>query len=303
MQNNLNLYYIFYEVGKAGNISKAAKALYISQPAISKAISKLEESLKTTLFIRNSRGVTLTTSGEILFNETERAFRSIEAGENKIRLADKLGVGHLTIGVSTTLCKHVLLPSLKSFVQKNPHIKISIHCMSSYDTLEALEDNRLDIGIVGYSTLKNSNLHVIPMMKIHDVFVASDNYLNNFRLRSAISSEAIEKEATFMMLDADNITRKYVDNSLAQNNIILSNIIEVSNMDLLIDFAKTDLGISAVIKEFVLKDLQNGLLKEVPIMPSNEGRQVGIVYNENKFRENPSIELFAEECSNNPIVH
>ena len=57
MEQNLSQYKIFYEVAKAGNISKAAKELYISQPAISKAISKLEDSLGLSLFTRSSRGV------------------------------------------------------------------------------------------------------------------------------------------------------------------------------------------------------------------------------------------------------
>ena len=60
MENNLNLYYIFYTVALHKNISGAAKELYISQPAISKAISKLEQSLDVILFHRSSRGVTLT---------------------------------------------------------------------------------------------------------------------------------------------------------------------------------------------------------------------------------------------------
>ena len=51
MEQNLSQYKIFYEVAKAGNISKAAKELYISQPAISKAISKLEDSLGLSLFL------------------------------------------------------------------------------------------------------------------------------------------------------------------------------------------------------------------------------------------------------------
>ena len=65
MEQNLSQYKIFYEVAKAGNISKAAKELYISQPAISKAISKLEDSLNVTLFTRSSRGVHMTPEGEI----------------------------------------------------------------------------------------------------------------------------------------------------------------------------------------------------------------------------------------------
>ena len=55
MQENLSLYYIFYVAGKTRNISRAAKELFISQPAVSRAVQKLEDSLGTTLFKRNSR--------------------------------------------------------------------------------------------------------------------------------------------------------------------------------------------------------------------------------------------------------
>ena len=63
MEQHLSQYRIFYAVAKTGNISKAAKELFISQPAISKAISKLEDSLGLSLFTRSSRGVQLTAEG------------------------------------------------------------------------------------------------------------------------------------------------------------------------------------------------------------------------------------------------
>ena len=68
MEQHLSLYRIFYTVANTGNISQAAKQLYNSQPAISKSISRLEESLGTTLFMRNSRGVQLTDEGKILYD-------------------------------------------------------------------------------------------------------------------------------------------------------------------------------------------------------------------------------------------
>ena len=71
MQENLSLYHIFYTVSRTGNISTAAKELYISQPAISRAIKKLESNLDTTLFKRSSRGVTLTPDGQILYEKVK----------------------------------------------------------------------------------------------------------------------------------------------------------------------------------------------------------------------------------------
>ena len=67
MTQNLSSYRIFYAVANTGNISKAAKELYISQPAISKSIQKLEENIGIKLFDRSSRGVSLTPEGELLY--------------------------------------------------------------------------------------------------------------------------------------------------------------------------------------------------------------------------------------------
>ena len=78
MEQNLSLYYVFHTVAKKGSISHAAKELYISQPAISKSIQKLEDNLNTTLFKRSSRGVTLTADGEILSSIPEMLLRLLK---------------------------------------------------------------------------------------------------------------------------------------------------------------------------------------------------------------------------------
>lgn len=296
MNNNLNLYYIFYEVASTKNISKAAKALFISQPAISKAISKLESNLKCTLFIRNSRGVVLTSEGELLFEQIKTAFNAIEKGEEKIKQAGELGIGHISIGVSTTLCKYVLLPYLKEFVNLNPHVKVSVSCQSSFETIDALEQGKIDIGLVGFPAIKNT-LSYKPLLTVHDTFVATQNYLDNFRLREGAADNNLAELATFMMLNKENMSRKYVNSSLLSADIELKNIIEISNMDLLIDFAKIDIGISCVIKEFISDELQKGELKEVKLINKMPGRQIGLAYLPAKTNANPSALSFIDFCS------
>ena len=85
MDQNLSLYKVFYTVANTGNISKAASELFISQPAISKSIRKLEQSLDVTLFSRNSRGVQLTEEGEILYGYVQSAFYSLQLGEAQLQ--------------------------------------------------------------------------------------------------------------------------------------------------------------------------------------------------------------------------
>ena len=245
MNQNLSSYWIFYTVANAGNISKAAKELYISQPAISKSIQKLEESLNCKLFSRSSRGVVLTTEGNLLYGHVKDAFETLGAGEEKLKRSIELGVGHINIGVSATLCKYMLMPYLKEFIKRNPHISISISCQSTNETLRLLDDNKIDIGLIGKPTsLKNINFYYLDNIK--DVFVANKEYLRNLSARGIKKSEILEN-STLMLLDKNNMTRQYIDDYLQENQIEVADTIDISNMDLLIDFAKIGVGVACVI--------------------------------------------------------
>lgn len=290
MSENLSLYKIFHTVARTGNISKASKELYTSQPGVSKAIHRLEDHLQTVLFTRSSRGVTLTQDGELLFQYVDTAFRSLETGEDLLQRNHSLGISQLRIGVSTTLCKYILLPYLQQFIQRYPHVRLTISCQSTYQTLSLLEEDRIDIGLVG----KAQNLRTLsfkPLCPIQDTFVATENYLNNLSLRS--KSSDLFSNAAFMMLDEENITRQYVDTAFRNHNIVLENVLEITTMDLLIEFAKIGLGIACVIREFVQEELQTGLLKEVDLGITFPSRTVGFVYRKSSLQL-PSVNHFLE---------
>ena len=273
MEQNLSLYRIFYTVAEAGNISRAARELYISQPAISKAISKLETSLNTTLFIRNSRGVTLTNEGHILYEYVHTAFDALGKGELELTRIQELGIGHIRIGVSTTLCKYILLPYLKSFIAQHPHIKITIENQSSAQTVNMLEHQNIDVGVIARpKTLKNLSFH--PVVDIEDIFVASPSYLNNLQLREGNNTD-IFSTGTIMLLDQKNMTRHFIDSYLNEEQIQIEHLLEVSTMDLLIEFAKIGLGIGCSIKECVQEDLKNGTLVQVPLEKAIHKRTIG----------------------------
>ena len=279
MKQNLSSYRIFYAVANNGNISRAAKELYISQPAISKSIQKLEENLGVKLFARSSRGVTLTPEGELLYTHVKSAFETLTIGEDKLRRSIALGIGNLTIGASSTLCKYVLLPYLKDFIKEYPHINISIACHSTNQTLKLLEEGKLDIGLVGKpENLKNMDFY--PLREIKDIFVATHDYLCNLQVRG-VKRQHIFQSSTLLLLDRENITRQYIDNYFQENHILLHNIIEVSNMDLLIEMTKTSLGIGCVIQDFVKAELQNKTLTEIPLKTPIDKREIGFAYNKN----------------------
>lgn len=309
METNLTLYRIFNSVAGTGNISRSSKELFISQPAVSKAIQTLEDNLHMTLFIRSSRGVRLTEEGSLLYEYTKSAFDTLKQGELTLFRMQELGMGHLRIGVSNTLCKYILLPYLKDFVKQYPHIKITIECQSTYKTLELLNQNKIDIGLIGKpDNLKGMDFYEIQ--QIEDIFVSTQTYLDNLSLqlskdtRNKVSPKAqnateILRYSNVMLLDEKNITRLYVEDYFTRNNIKTNQLLEVSSMDLLIDFAKIGLGISCVIKEFIQEELKTGELMELPLDPPLEKRSVGFAHSKEAFLPQAVkhfINFYKERC-------
>lgn len=336
MISNLNNYVIFYTVAKAGNISKAANQLYISQPAISKSISKLEAELGTALFARSSKGVTLTEEGQVLYEYVERAFDSLNMGEENLKNYKELGIGHIRIGVSTSLCKHILLDYLKDFIKENPNIKFSIDCHSTLNTIKLLKNDDIDIGLICNTELPKGIVYS-PVKEIHDVFVASPEYLDNFYERngnalddvimdelsphikgniipllgaskragkntssdslyndsdsaadnptdsslpnhSNITTTNILENSNLMVLEEANVTRTHVDEYLRSQGISCSQVLEINNMDLLIDFAAIGMGVASVVREFAHEQLSSGVITELPLDTPIPSRSVGFAY-------------------------
>ena len=279
MNHSLNQYYIFYTVAKCSNFTLASRQLFISQPAVSKAVARLEEELGTALFYRLNKGVKLTESGMTLFRHLESAFCSIESAEEQIRRNEEAGKGQLSIGVSNTLCKCILLPYLKKFLSLYPNIRISISCKSSYETIDLLKNGTLDLGLVG-ETNRLESLSFLPLLQIHDIFACTRQYLSSVSPSFEEADNTFDSfsRSTLLLLNQGNVTRQYIDRYLLQNQISSERIIEVSSMDLLIDFAKTGLGIACVIKEFVETELSDGSLICLRTKESVPVRNVGYAF-------------------------
>ena len=242
------------------------------------------------MFKRSSRGVTLTADGEILFQHTRDAFETLEEGEEILARHHALGVDQLRIGVSTTLCKYILLPHLQRFIKAYPHVKISISCQSTYQTLTLLEENKIDIGLVGEPAIQKG-FYFQPLQKIQDIFVTTTAYLEHLELRSGNGD--LFQTATFMMLDEKNITRQYINRVFLEHGVEFSNILEVSTMDLLIEFAKIGMGAACVIQEFVQEELDRGDLITLPLGLTFSPRQIGFACRKHE-QATPVIQHFLD---------
>ena len=266
---NTELYKVFYYVCKCGSISHAAKELYISQPAVSKSIMKLESITGCVLFIRHAKGVKLTTEGEALFCNVRMAFSHFELAEKTITNLKSGDYGRVKVGISNTLCKYYFMPKLKLFHKKFPRVTIKVVNAWSPKSISLLESGDIDFAIITYSKMKDG-YEYYPLMDIHDVFVSSN------KSDVELGVDAI-KNKPIMLLEKGNQTRNYIESYFAASSIKIKPEIEIGSMDFLVEFARIGIGISCVIKEFIKDELERNDLYQIPIYPEPIGRKIGVV--------------------------
>jgi DNA-binding transcriptional LysR family regulator len=272
-ESNLNRYRLFCAVAEAGSISAAAERNFISQPAISKAISKMEDSLSTALFFRNHNGVSLTPEGQILYQELKNAFDIIKSGEDRLKIINEKGIGHLRLGASGVLAKNILMPYLKRFVSENPHVNITIECKSSSQIARILSDGGIDIALM-VKPITVSDIDCKAIGQIHDAFVCTREYRDNLNRNNANSQLNFWNDANIMLMDTSNASRIHIEKYFKDEGITPQKILEVTTMDMLIEFAKIGIGVACVIEEFVEKELESGELIKIPLSKPIPGRDI-----------------------------
>ncbi|MCJ7842541.1 LysR family transcriptional regulator [Lederbergia sp. NSJ-179] len=274
MISKLDLYKVFCQVGKDQSFSKAAKALYMTQPAVSQAMKQLESELEIRLFNRTPKGVSFTNEGNLLFEYVQSAINLIETGEEKILEFKNLTVGELKIGVGDTISRHFLLPYLETFHNRYPNIKFKIVNGTTLEICSLLKSGGVDVAICNFP-IDDASLEQLPYMDIHDIFVCGREYKR--QLSEPLSLDEIAK-FPLILLEPKSNSRKYIEDYLRSKGIQIEPEFELGSHDLLLEFAKMNLGIACVTKEFSLDYLKNGSLSEIELSEKIPKRSVGVCF-------------------------
>ena len=274
MVTKLDLYKVFLQVGKRKSFSKAAKELYMTQPAVSQAIMQLERELDTRLFNRTPRGVSLTNEGSLLFEYINSAINLINTGEEKILEFKDLAVGELKIGVGDTISKYFLLPYLEDFHNKYPNLKFKIINGTTLELCALIKSGEIDIAICNLP-VDDYSLEVIPCRDVRDIFVCGDKYKDLAKYK--ISLQEIVKYPLIFLEPSSN-SRKYVEKFMLSKGIKISPEFELGSFDLLLEFAKINLGIACVVKEFSKDYLEKEVLYEINLLEEIPKRSIGVCY-------------------------
>ena len=258
MAVKLELYRVFKEVAETGNISLAAKNLYISQSAVSQSVKQLETALQARLFARSPRGVSLTWEGQMLYQYVRSALGLLATGEDKLSQAQQLLLGTLTIGASDTVTSFFLTPFLETFHRQHPGIRLKIVSGRSAKVLSMLRSGAVDIAFA--SSPSEPGLSTWSCFATHSVFVAGSGYDCDF---DHVYTRQEIADFPLILLERKASSRVFLEQYFLQSGITLTPEIELSSRSLLVSLAKIGLGVAGVTREFVQDALDSGEIRQL----------------------------------------
>lgn len=272
MDVSLDTYKIFYYVCEFKNLTKAANLLYVTQPAITRQIKKLEESLGKTLIIRTTKGIELTNEGELLYNEIKSPIESILHAENtfKYKLDNydtniKIVAGHFTI-------KKILLPAMTKFNKKYPKVKFEMNTYRFPQALQKLRSNEVDLIFFSTDELTESYNDIITknIGEIQDILVVSSDVKRKYP--NKISILDLNRLPTISKPE-NSSCRNIIDKYFKEAGQKFIPTYELSNYWLVEEYIRLGLGIGLATKQYIEDDLENGTLVEIKteeILPTRQ---------------------------------
>ena len=255
MAVRLELYRVFLEVAKQGNISAAAQNLFISQSAVSQSVKQLEEQLQVRLFSRSTRGVSLTSEGKLLLEYVSHALGLLQSGEEKIAASRELMTGELIIGASDTVTKTYLLSRLEAFHKDYPDIRIRILNGTTSMVLDYLHAGQVDIAFASEAP-DETVYSVRHCVDTHTIFVAAPDYLEFDKVYTMEEIAALP----LILLERKASSRVYVERYFQEHGVQIHPEIELGSHNLLISLARIGLGVACVTEEFSLSGLSRGVI-------------------------------------------
>jgi DNA-binding transcriptional LysR family regulator len=151
-------------IAEEGSFSRAAVRLHVSQPPLSTQIRSLEEELGTPLLARTNRGVTLTASGQVFYEEVRTILARLQSARARTLQADRADVGMLSVGFVSIADYGILPPALKSFRSQFPLVEVQLHELTTDAQIRELRAARLDLGF-GLAPVEEPDLEFASILR------------------------------------------------------------------------------------------------------------------------------------------
>lgn len=272
-------------VAQTGSFSEAAGLLHLTQPAVSKRISQLEEEIEESLFDRVGRKIYLTEAGELLLPQCEIILQAVnDALMSLDNLAGKIH-GKLTIGTSHHIGLHHLPDYLRRFSQEFPNVDLDIQFKASEEICDKIQRGELELGIITLPDQLPDNL--IGQTLWHDKleFVTSCDHVIAQEHSSPLPLSSLANYDA-LLPEKETVTREIVEAVFRSQSIALKTKLETNYLETLKMMTSVGLGWSVLPKTMIDEELTIIKIKKVTLE-----RKLGYIQNRKRTLSNAALAM------------
>ncbi len=250
----------FVEVARTRTVSRAADALFVTQPALTARLQRLEEGLDTKLFDRTPRGMKLTEAGEAFLPHAVRALESLADGRRIVNAFERGGAGRLAIGAAPAISTYVLPGILKRFSISHPRVSVSVKTGHSEEVLELVLREQVDVGLV--RELRHPDIASTPLYEDRLILVADPGH--RLASRASIRLEEISDEQLVLFDRTSSYTE--LTNALFRGaGVRPGGVMELDNIDAAKKMVQEGFGVALLPHTAVAAELEAGILSAIAV--------------------------------------
>jgi len=255
---------VFSVVSEEGSFSAAAERMHLSQPAVSRHIQELEETLGIRLFRRQRRGVSLTAGGEILREYTEKILWLVGEAEGALTDVTQLAVGQVRLAATPGVSVYLMPGWTRAFTTAYRNLTVSISTGTTSEVIENVLTGRVNLGVVEgeLEDLTRERLESIVLQEIDLVLVVGQGH--KWWQTGSIDITELE-EVPFVSRQPNSRTRVFIDGLLGRYGVEPHYVAEFDNPEAIKEAVMEGFGVTILPTYAVARERASGLMRAVPV--------------------------------------
>ncbi|SFE54842.1 LysR family transcriptional regulator [Alteribacillus iranensis] len=286
----------FVAVCEELHFTRAAEKLGITQPSLSQQIRELEHEMGTPLFDRIGKKISITSSGKLLLEHSQKIFQELEEAHIAISELNGLQKGHIKIGSLLTVVNYLLPPTVIEFRSIYPGIKLSILGLRTVDIYSKLLEGDLDIGVVSLPVMDDRFEFISLYSEEISLAVSVNHELSN---EDSLSLEIL-KTTDSILPPTHYYLRQAINESCKMLGFEPKPVLEMTTMESIINMVKQNVGVSVLPRPY-LDYLKNKDIKIIPITAPAPTREIGIIYQKEKYLS-LAVREFIKQLEKRPLA-
>ena len=280
---NLNQLKIFYLAAKHGSLSAAAESLYITQPAVTKGIQRLQENCEIKLFNRFGKKMALTDAGEALVGIAESIFELESQAEESLRDFQQRKRGFIRILSSESFGSYYLPFILNRFSRENPKIRIAMEILPTELIVEKTATLSNDIGFISYPVPHKKLLAREVLEDSYQIIVPADH---PFAGKTVITPQDLSGQS-LIVHEKGSAPRKSTEEFIRRHSINVSIPMELSNNEAIKTAVEEGIGVAIITRRVVSKEIGMGRLRAIPLSDPSMKRKFYLIHHKDKYLSRP----------------